>query len=338
MGGDYAPAEIVRGAVEAYRRGFPVVLVGRKAEIDPVLATAGVRLPVVEAHEIIGMEDRFSRSWLEGDSSLLVATRLVEAGDAHAVVSAGNSAAIMAIAYKVWGPLPGIDRPAFGGFLPGRQEGGVFVLDIGANPAVDPTNLVQFAVMGEVYVRLSRETEEPRVALLSNGSEDSKGTRAVKEANEALRKLELNFVGNVEGNHVFDGTVDVVVCDGFAGNVLLKGAEGVASEIFELLRSEISKDFVARVAASAMMPALTRIKRRVDYEEYGGVPVLGVNNIMINCHGRSRAKAVTNAICQAERMAHEKLVVRIGQALHEDEVEVGRRRRLARALHLRATP
>jgi glycerol-3-phosphate acyltransferase PlsX len=315
-----------------------VILVGRKPEITPMLEGLGATLPVVEALSVIGMDDHFSRSWFEGDSSLLVATSLVESGDAHAVVSAGNSAAIMAIAYRVWGPLPGIDRPAFGGFLPGRQEGGVFLLDIGANPIVDHTNLVQFAVMGEVYVRLCRGIPAPRVALLSNGSEDSKGTKVVKEANEALRRVDLNFVGNVEGNHVFDGTADVVVCDGFAGNVLLKGAEGVASEIFELLKSELSKDFVAKVAASAMMPALTRIKRRVDYEEYGGVPVLGVNNIMINCHGRSKAKAVTNAILQAERMAHEKLVVRIGQALHEDEVEVGRRRRLARALHLRATP
>jgi glycerol-3-phosphate acyltransferase PlsX len=338
MGGDNAPAEVVRGAVNAHRQGTPVVLVGRRAQIEAELAKFDAQLPVVEAHSVIGMEEHVSRSWLEIDSSLLVAARLVESGDAHAVVSCGNSAAIMAIAKQVWGPMQGIDRPAFGGFLPARQDGGVFVLDIGANPVVKATNLIQFAVMGEVYVHLSRGAPAPRVALLSNGSEDSKGTKVVKEANLALRKLDLNFVGNVEGNHVFDGTVDVVVCDGFAGNVLLKGAEGVATEIFELLRSEISKDFVARVAAAAMMPALTRIKRRVDYEEYGGAPVLGVNNIMINCHGRSKAKAVTNAILLAEHMSEEKLVVRIGQALREDEVEVGRRRRLARALHLRQTP
>lgn len=337
MGGDNAPAEVVRGAVEAQHRGASVVLVGRQSEIEAELKALNAQLPVVDADSVIGMDDHISSSWFTERSSLRTAAGLVESGDAHAVVSCGNSAAIMAIAFRVFGPLPGIDRPAFGGYLPARQ-GGVFVLDIGANPTVKATNLVQFAVMGDVYVRLSRGVSEPRVALLSNGHEDSKGTKQVKEANEDLRKLDLNFVGNVEGNHVFDGSVDVVVCDGFSGNVLLKGAEGVANEIFELLRSEISKDFVARVAAAAMMPALTRIKRRVDYEEYGGAPVLGANSIMINCHGRSKAKAVTNAILLADRLAKDKLVERIGQALHEDEVEVGRGRKLVRALHLRTTP
>jgi glycerol-3-phosphate acyltransferase PlsX len=238
----------------------------------------------------------------------------------------------MAIAHACWEHLPGIKRPAFGGFLPARN-GGVFVLDIGANAAVDSDNLVQFAVMGDVYVRLSSGIEEPRIGLLSIGSEDSKGTKEVREANKALRKLDINFVGNVEGNNVFDGTVDVVVCDGFAGNVLLKGAEGVAAEIFELLKEELTRDLVARVAAAVMMPAFTRIKRRVDYEEYGGVPVLGVNNVMINCHGRSTAKAVANAILLADKLATERLPERIEAAMQHDGID-GRRHRLVRALHL----
>jgi glycerol-3-phosphate acyltransferase PlsX len=241
----------------------------------------------------------------------------------------------MAVALHTWGMQEGIDRPAFGGMMPCRG-GGVFVLDIGANPIVKVGNLVQFAVMGDVFVRLSMGVEAPRVALLSNGAEDSKGTKEVKEANQVLRKIDLNFVGNVEGNHVFEGNVDVVVCDGFSGNVLLKGAEGVASEIFEILKVEIARDLLSKVAAAGLRPAFERLRRRLDFEEYGGAPVLGVNGIMINCHGRSRAKAVTNAIMLARRMAQERLVHRIGEALQHEDVEVsGRRRRLVRALHLR---
>jgi glycerol-3-phosphate acyltransferase PlsX len=265
-----------------------------------------------------------------------VAANLVSAGDAHGVVSCGNSAAIMAMGLTAWGRLPGIDRPAFGSMLP-CKNGEVFILDIGANSSVKSENLVQFAVMGEVFVQLSRGIEAPRIALLSNGSEDSKGTKEVKEANEALRKLPMNFVGNIEGDSVFDGAADVVVCDGFTGNVFLKAGEGVVSTMFDLIRTEVSKDFVARIAAALMLPTLSRIRRRVDYEEYGGAPVLGVNKVMINCHGRSRAKAVTNAVLLADRMAREGLVDRIGEALQHDDVEVKRRRRLVRALHLRTT-
>jgi phosphate acyltransferase len=332
MGGDNAPGEIVKGAVEAHRRGASVILVGPEPVIRAELDRYGNGVPVHHAGESIGMDEPLAQALRRPDSSLRQSAELVSAGRASAVVSAGNSAAIMAIAHRCWEHLPGIKRPAFGGFLPARN-GGVFVLDIGANAVVASENLVQFAVMGDVYVRLSAGIEDPRIGLLSIGSEDSKGTEEVRQANKALRKLDLNFVGNVEGNSVFDGTVDVVVCDGFAGNVLLKGAEGVAAEIFELLKEELTRDLVARVAAAVMMPAFTRIKRRVDYEEYGGVPVLGVNNVMINCHGRSTAKAVTNAILLAEKLATERLPQKIESAMQDGSE--GRRRRLARALHLR---
>jgi glycerol-3-phosphate acyltransferase PlsX len=299
------------------------------------LLQLGASLPVVHAPELIAMDEPVSHALRRRESSLHVAANLVVDGDAHAVVSCGNSGAIMGVAMHSWGVQSGIDRPAFGGNLPSRH-GSVFVLDIGANATVKASNLIQFAVMGDVFVHLSRGLDQPRIALLSNGSEDSKGTKEVKEANQALRKLDLNFVGNIEGNHVFEGMVDVVVCDGFSGNVLLKGGEGVAQEILDLLRTELSRDLVSKLAAAALMPAFARVKRRVDYEEYGGAPVLGVNEVMINCHGRSRAKAVTNGILLADRMARSHLVERIGQALQHDDVEVRRRtRRLARALHLR---
>jgi glycerol-3-phosphate acyltransferase PlsX len=336
MGGDNAPQEVVRGAVDAQRQGADVVLVGNREAIERCLDGVGAVVPVVPASEVVGMGESVAHAVRREDSSLARAADLVASDDAAAVVSCGNSAAIMAIAFRKWGRLPGIERPAFGGFLPSHNNsgGGVFVLDVGAYPEAKAHHLLQFAVMGDVYVRLTRRIEKPRIALLSNGTEDSKGTKQVKEANEALRKLDLNFVGNIEGNQVFEGVADVIVCDGFAGNVLLKGAEGVATEIFELLREEVSRDFVSRIAAAAMMPALTRIKRRVDYEEYGGVPVLGVNNIMINCHGRSKAKAVMNAILLAQSLAQQHLTERIHESLQQEDVEA-RRSRLARALHLR---
>lgn len=337
MGGDHAPDEIIKGAVEARRQGVNVVLVGSPDTLQLKLEEHdGIGIETVDAHDSITMDEPVSQALRRRGSSLRVAANLVSTGDAHAVVSCGNSAAIMAIGLTVWGPLPGIDRPAFGSMLP-CKNGEVFVLDIGANTSVNADNLLQFAVMGEVFVQLSRGIEAPRIALLSNGSEDSKGTKEVKEANEALRKLPLNFVGNIEGDGVFEGEADVVVCDGFTGNVLLKTGEGVVSTMFDLIRTEVSKDFVARIAAALMLPTLGRIRRRVDYEEYGGAPVLGINKVMINCHGRSRAKAVTNAVLLADRMAREGLVDRIGEALQHDDVEVKRRRRLARALHLRAS-
>jgi phosphate acyltransferase len=335
MGGDHAPGEAVRGAIDASRRGAKVILVGATDAIAPFTAGLDVRLPVEPSGAAIGMDEPVTQALRRKDSSLHVAMRLVADGRCDAAVSAGNSAAIMAISLHVLGRQPGIDRPAFGSSFP-TKDGSVFVLDIGANSTVRASNLVQFAIMGAVYLQVSRGIVSPRIALLSNGTEDSKGTREVKEANEALRKLDLNFIGNIEGNQVFDGVTDVVVTDGFTGNVLLKGGEAVAAEIFDMLKVELSRDLPSRVAAAVLMPAFQRIKRRLDFEEYGGAPVLGVNGVMINCHGRSSAKAFTNAILLAGRSVSERLVERTGEALHQEHVESGRTRlRLRRALHLR---
>lgn len=334
MGGDFAPDEVLKGAFEARRRGIDVVLVGPADALERRMDTIGDGIPIVNAAEVVEMDEPVSLALRRKSSSLRVAADLVSSGEADAVVSCGNSAAIMGVALHTWDRQPGIDRPAFGSMLP-AHNGGIFVLDIGANSTVKAQNLVQFAVMGDVYMRIAEGLDAPRVALLSNGTEDSKGTKEVKEANQSLRKLDMNFVGNVEGNQVFERVADVVVCDGFTGNVLLKGGEGVATTIFKMLKEELTRDLVSRVAAAALTPAFARIKHVMDYEEYGGAPVLGVNGVMINCHGRSKAKAVTNAILLANRMAQQGLVERIGHALHQDDVELGRRRRLARALHLR---
>lgn len=335
MGGDYSPDEVVKGAVEAAAQGVNVLLVGDEQVLQTQLDVLDSSLEIVHAPDAVGMSEPVTKTLLRGETtSLRRAIDLVDEGTADAAVSCGNSAAIMAIAQYVLGRQPGIDRPAFGGALP-AHHGSVFILDIGANSTVSANNLIQFAVMGDVYLKVGSNTPSPRIALLSNGTERSKGTDAVKEAHEALQKLDLNFVGNVEGNQIFDDVADVIVCDGFAGNVLLKTAEGVAYEILGLLKRELSRDLFSRVAAAALMPSFQRIKRQVDFQEYGGAPVLGVNGVMINCHGRSKAKAVTNAIHLADRMAHEHLVERIAEELHHEDAEVRRRRRLVRALHLR---
>jgi len=337
MGGDHAPEEIVKGAVEAHRQGVDVVLVGRIDEVRHHLSALRADLPVVDATDVIGMDEPVTSGLRRRRSSLQVAAELASSGEADGVVSCGNSAAIYFVAFSEWGTYPGIDRPAFGALLPCRN-GQVLVLDVGANTIVKSSNLLQFAIMGEVYMKLAHGIATPRIALLSNGSEDSKGTKEIKEANEALRRLSVNFVGNIEGNHVFEGQADVVVCDGFSGNVLLKSGEGVVHEIFREMRKELSRDPLSKLAAAALRPAFVRLKRRLDYEEYGGAPVLGVDGVMINCHGRSKARAVTNAICLADRMVQQNLVERIGDALHHEGTETHHRRiRLRRALHLRAS-
>lgn len=334
MGGDHAPHAIVEGAAEAVRRGADVVLVGREPELRPLVEATCLPLPVVDAGQVIAMDEPVTQAARKRDSSLHVAMRLVANGEAQACVSAGNSAAIMAVALKELDRQSGIDRPAFGGFVPCRG-GSAFVLDIGANSTVKPENLVQFAVLGEVYTRIALGMDRPRVALLSNGTEESKGTKESKEAFGELEKLDLNFIGNVEANQVFEGRADVVVTDGFTGNVFLKGAEGAVAELIEMIRYELTSDLVSKMAAAVLRPAFGRVTKRVNYEEVGGAPVLGVNGVVINCHGRSTGKAITNAVFLAERMAQQQLVERTGVALHAEAVGPSRSRRLVRALHLR---
>jgi glycerol-3-phosphate acyltransferase PlsX len=335
MGGDHAPDEILKGAAEAAARGVTILLVGQASLLEERIAALNLpRMPIHDAPDVIGMDEQLKAVRRKKGSSLHVAARLVTEGAADAAVSAGNSAAIMVVSMLECGVQVGIDRPAFGSMLPTVKDG-CFLLDVGANSVVTAENLVQFAIMGEVYVRLARKIDRPRVALLSNGSEDFKGTKEIKEAGELLRNIDMNFIGNVEGNHVFEGNVDVVVCDGFSGNIFLKGVEGVGLFLFDLVREEVTRDIVGKIAGAALSPAFGRIRRRVDYQEHGGAAVLGVNEVIVNCHGRSRARAITTSILQAEKLARDRLVERIGEALHHDDAEARRGSRIVRALHLR---
>lgn len=334
MGGDHGPGEVVLGAQMAARRGVRVVLVGRREPIEACL-DPGSDIPTVEAHDVIAMHEAPTVINRRPDSSLARAIDMVSAGEADAAVSAGNSGAIMAGALLAWGRQPGVMRPAYGGEMPTRN-GHTFILDIGANANVKPPYLLQFAVMGAAYMQVVHGMRHPRIGLLSNGTEDGKGTALTREAHELLtRRTELDYAGNVEANQVFESAVDIVVTDGFTGNVLLKTAEGVAQEIFNLIRGEIQRDPVSRIGAKLMQGAFQRIKRRLDYEEYGGAPLLGVNGVMINAHGKSRAKAIANAIVVANRIATENLSSRIGEELQDfDAVDSGRRARVMRRLHL----
>jgi glycerol-3-phosphate acyltransferase PlsX len=334
MGGDHGPDEVVRGARMAVESGVKLVLVGRLDSIEPLFEMAN-ELPIVDAPDVIGMHESPTVISKRPDSSLARAIAMVSSGDADGAVSAGNSGAIMAGALLNWGRQSGVLRPAYGGEMPTR-DGHTFILDIGANADVKPEYLLQFAVMGAAYMQVEHGMRYPRIGLLSNGTEDGKGTAIIKEAHELLqRQTDMNYAGNIEANQVFEGAVDICVTDGFTGNILLKTAEGVAEEIFNLIRGQVNRDPMSKIGAKLMQPAFRRIKRRLDYEEYGGAPLLGVNGVMINAHGRSRAKAIANAIQVACKMADQNLNHRIGEELSNvDDGDAGRSARVIRKLHL----
>jgi glycerol-3-phosphate acyltransferase PlsX len=301
MGGDAGPAVNVEGAVAAARElGLGVILVGVQEEIRRHLDRHDLRgLPIKVRHasEVVEMGESPSTALRKKkDSSIRVAVDLVRSGDADAVVSAGNTGAVMAITLVVLGPLAGVERPAIAAALP-TLAGHAILLDVGANVDCKPRHLVQFAIMGNVYARQVLGKARPRVGLLSIGEEETKGNELTKEAFRALEEEPgIEFIGNVEGVDVFKGYADVVVCDGFTGNVALKIGESVAETIMALVREEVTADLRSRAGALLLKPAFRRLQRRLDYSEVGGAPLLGVNGITIISHGRSSAKAIRNAL------------------------------------------
>jgi glycerol-3-phosphate acyltransferase PlsX len=316
MGGDHAPAVTVAGAVAAARRlGVGVALVGARPAIEAELAkhqTAGLDLTIVEASETIGMDEHPAQAVRrKPNNSISVATRLVKEGQAAAVVSAGNSGAMMAAALFVLGRIKGIDRPAIATVFP-CTGGQVLLIDVGAITDPDPANLVQFAQMGDIYLRAVFGVARPRIGLLSNGEEPTKGSKLVQEAHALLRQQPgLNFIGNVEGKDVPAGLADVVVCDGFAGNVLIKTAEGVATYIRQVLREEVTRTPWHKLLALGLRGAFRRVGARLDYAEFGGAPLLGVEGVVIIAHGRSNARAIENAVRVARQAAEQGTVAAI---------------------------
>jgi glycerol-3-phosphate acyltransferase PlsX len=319
MGGDNAPSVEVEGAVDAARRwGISVILVGDSGRIEEELRkyrVEGLPITVHHASEVVGMHDSPSDAVRKKkDSSIRVAFELAKNGKAQAVVSAGNSGATMAAGMFVLKRLRGIDRPAIATIMPNLKDQ-TLVLDVGGNVDCKPSQLAQFAQMGSVYARQVLGKDNPRVGLLSNGEEESKGNELTREAHQLLKGSSLNYVGYVEGRDIFNGTADVVVCDGFVGNVVLKVAEGLSDGIGTMLRREIGRRFVAKIGYLLARPAFRAFKKRVDYAEYGGAPLLGIEGTGMICHGGSSPRAIMNAIHQAHetvvRQVNEKLAVQL---------------------------
>ncbi|HKX16865.1 MAG TPA: phosphate acyltransferase PlsX [bacterium] len=317
MGGDHAPREIVAGAAEAVRDlDVEVILVGPAERLKdelrhlPTPQRRPDALRIVDAPEVIGMAEAPAMALRrKRRSSIAVALDLVRRGEADAMVSAGNTGAVMAAALLTLRPIEGIDRPAIAAVLPTRRERGrVIMLDAGANVDCRPKHLLQFGVMGSVYAARVLGIESPRVGLLSNGEEDTKGNELVIRAAELLRRSGLRFIGNVEGRGVFAGDADVVVCDGFVGNVVLKFGEGLALGIFSLLREELSRGLLVRLGVALARPRLRALALRLDHTEYGGAPLLGVDGICIVSHGSSKAGAVRNAIGLAAESVRARMV------------------------------
>jgi len=311
MGGDHAPGEIVLGAVEAAREyGIGVYLVGKEDLLNAELArhdVQGLDLPVVNADEVIPMDEHDpARAARNKNTSMVRALQLVKDGEALGAVSAGNSGAMMAASLFTLKRLPGVERPALGGVFPTR-DGICLVIDMGANTDCKPEYLQQFAIMGSIYMERIFQVKSPRVGLLANGEEEGKGNEQVQLAHQLLKQsvdsLNLNFIGNVEGRDIPSGSVDVVVCDGFVGNVVLKLAEGLSETLIDLIKSQIASDLPGKLAGAVVRPRLRKLVKRMDYAEYGGVPLLGVNGSAIISHGRSKARAIKNALRVARQTA-----------------------------------
>ncbi|MCP4205062.1 MAG: phosphate acyltransferase PlsX [bacterium] len=304
MGGDHAPEAVVLGVRDALAEGdLRIALVGRCEALAPLLGADHARMEIVDASEVVGMDEPATTPIRKKrDSSIRVACNLVRAGDAQAVVSCGNTGAALAAAKLVMGTITGVDRPALAAVFP-NQQGRTVVLDVGANVDAKPAQLREFAVMGHFYAQDVLGTPRPRIGLLSIGEEAVKGTEITKQVFTVLEETGLNFVGNVEGHDVFTGSVDVVVCDGFVGNVLLKSAEALASLLGRMLREELSRDLRSKAAYLFGRPALDNLRRRTDYQETGAVPLLGLRGGCFIGHGRSEARAVTSAIRQAAAFA-----------------------------------
>lgn len=304
MGGDFGPAPIVEGVIKALKqdRHFEAVLVGKKDELLPLIPQKHLnRISFHEADDVISMTDHATDALKRKESSAYKAIELVKQGEAQAFVSAGHSGASMSLATLRIGRIKGVSRPAIATLMP-TVNGTTLVLDVGANVDCDAKNLQEFGIMGRVYAEDVLSVENPLVGLLSNGEEESKGNEVTKEAFKLLEKVQ-NFVGNVEGNDIFNGNVDVVVCDGFVGNIMLKTAEGVADTIGKIIKDNLRRSLVSITGAVLMRKVFKTLKLKVDYAEYGGAPLIGVKAPVIIAHGKSNAKAIKNAIFQAIKAA-----------------------------------
>src|SRR5512132_2210454 len=329
MGSDHAPHAEIDGALAAARDlGVKVILVGQPEKLEPELKRCGWRgdgdrgIELVEAAEVIGMGEPVMTSVRrKKKSSLRIGTRLVTDGKADGFVSAGNTGAAMATAKMVIGMLPGVDRPALAALIPTKSDKPTLLLDVGAISECKAHHLVQFAIMGEAYSRAVLGTIKPAVGLMSIGEEEAKGNDLTKEAFPLLREISsLNFVGNVEGRDLFSGMVDVVVTDGFTGNVMLKLSEGLTEAMLSMIKRELTASAVTKAGAMLAKPAFRSIKKRLDYSEYGGAPLLGVSRIVVIGHGRSNARAIRNAIRSVKEFSEKRTADLIKDGIERPQI------------------
>lgn len=335
MGGDYAPAVTVEGALETFKenKDIEIILVGDELSIKKELTGKKYpqsRLQFRHASQVVEMgEPALIALRKKKDSSIRRAVELVKNKEADAVVSAGHSGAAMATALLMFRASKGVDRPAIATIMP-TLKGPFVLVDAGANVDCNPENLFQFALMGDAYCRAMFDIREPKIALLSIGEEDSKGNLLTKEAFKLLKDSGVKFIGNIDAKDIFSGNADVVVCDGFTGNIVLKTSEGLAEAIMKMLRREIADVTTGRIAYLFMKPALRNFRKKTDYEEYGGAPLLGINGTCIISHGRSSAKAIRNAVKVAAEFSKKKVYEII-----EDEINNIRPLKLTHAVHER---
>lgn len=321
MGGDHAPQEVVKGALLAAAE-YPVeiILVGREADVRKELAAVADvprNLELVDAPEVVGMDDTaIAPLRKKRNSSIRVCANLVAEGRADAFVSAGNTGAAWTSARVVMGMIEGVSRPALAAILP-NQKSYTLLLDVGANVDAKPNHLREFAVMGHFYSQMVFGIEQPRVGLLSIGEEEGKGNELTKEVFRVLKETGLNFIGNAEGRDIYNGNADVVVCDGFIGNVVLKASEALGEMISKTIRAELMRGLRRKIGGLLARGAFDDLKRRMDYSEYGGAPLLGVKGGCIVCHGRSNAKAIKNAVRVARDFALNRVDEKIQQKITE---------------------
>jgi phosphate acyltransferase len=328
MGGDHGPAVVVEGAIAAVREfGASVILVGDRDAVEGEIRRLGaesIGLEVRHASEVVGMAESPSLALRrKRDSSLRVAAELVRDGKASAFISAGNTGAALAISMFVIGVLRGIDRPAIAAVLPSLR-GFTVLIDAGANVTPKAWHLFQFAIMGHVYARDILGLERPRVGLLSVGEEEGKGNDLTRETYDLLKESRLNFIGNIEGRDVYNGSCDVIVTDGFTGNVALKISESLAEMVGAMIKEELTRDLRSKMGAALAVPAFGRFRKRVDYTEMGGAPLLGIDGAAIICHGASPVKAIKNAVRVAAEWAKAGLNEHIKAALEAEIARGGR--------------
>lgn len=319
MGGDNAPVEIVKGAIEALKEyDFNLILVGDRERIEKEVKANGAdasKVEIVNAAEVITNDDHPAIAIRrKKDSSMVVGMKLLKEGKGDAFISAGNTGAILAGGLFVVGRIKGIDRPALAPVVPGKN-GHFMLIDAGANAECKTENILQFAVMGDIYSRKVLNKNNPKIGLVNIGSEEEKGTEFTKSCYSLLKDSKLNFAGNIEGREIPEGNVDVVVCDGFTGNIILKLYEGVSQTIFDILKEEIMSSARTKIGGMLLKPVFRKFKKKFDYTEHGGAVLLGVDGAVIKAHGSSNAKAVKNAVRQAVLCVEGKVIEGIKESL-----------------------